>query len=159
MNNNNFQYFKMTDDQFACFLIFLAGIFSLESLEYLELFDWLNFFLKIFQVNSFHLFYDLNQSVSFALVLIFFIILLAFPQILIYLSKTFSSFIMKHTHSISAKSIIYALAFGKNMHQSRIFLSYLQPMKYLKSHLPRRTFLHATICLLSISVIKIEHLF
>ena len=139
MKNKNIYHFKMTDDQTACFLNFFRWNFFITVIRIFRIIRPNDIFLKTLSDNSFHLFYKQNQTISLALILIFyrnisfvlnvflailnvfllyissifffFIILLTFSQISIYLSKTFSSFIIKHIRSVSSKSILYALTF------------------------------------------------
>ena len=121
------------------FLIFFRWNFFITVIRIFRIIRPNDIFLKTLSDNSFHLFYKQNQTISLALILIFyrnisfvlnvflailnvfllyissilffFIILLTFSQISIYLSKTFSSFIIKHIRSASSKSILYALTF------------------------------------------------
>ena len=47
-----------------------------------------------------------------------------FPNVHIFI-KNFSFFYHKYIHSVSSKSILYALTFGKNMHERLIFFIFV----------------------------------
>ena len=71
-------------------------------------------------------------------------LLLTFSQISLYFSKKFSSFIKKEMHLVLSKFLLFALIFGRNMYKGQFFRS-LQPMKYLKSCLPKGSLLDISI--------------
>ena len=98
--------------------------------------------VSIFYINWIKKFYfyikTLNAAFcdkSFFSLLIFFVIctftisffryIVNIPQIAIYLSKSFSFFIIKHIHLVSSEYLLYILISGKNMHIGLISLLFL----------------------------------
>ena len=60
---------------------------------------------------SFYIFFIISSPLN-----VFFIMLLTFPEIVIHISKKFSSFIIKYKHLVLSEYLLYILISGKNIH-------------------------------------------
>ena len=74
-----------------------------------------------FSAESFFSFWIFFVTYKFA-IKVFFIVLLTFSQTVIYLSKKFSSFMIKYIHLLLSKYLLCVLISRKNMHKGLISL-------------------------------------
>ena len=110
-------------------------------------------------MRAFFWYFIIVKICCFFIIRFYLIMLLTFFQISLNFSKKISSFIKKDIHLISSKSLLYALIFGRNMHKGLICLASLQPIKYLKSSLPKEILLDTTVLLIYILSIEIGLLY
>ena len=80
--------------------------------------NWIKQYYRYIKLFSAFRYFLLDVSSK----LVFFIILLTFFQIVIYSSKSFSSFIIKNLHLVLSEYISYTLISRKNMHKSLVSL-------------------------------------